>query len=124
MKQNPDTRLPKIPRIELYSVLLTQTASAAPTVMKVLQKTTDAEFTWNRENTGTYNLISDTEIFEPTPHNWASITNSQNIPDISIVVEYISPTNLRVTTYNATPSPTDALLSNTFLEIRIYNEKN
>ena len=60
----PDTKLPKVKAIQVYTALMTQTGTANPTTT-VLQNTTGREWTWTRVGIGTY------EIEMPVPEEIA-----------------------------------------------------
>lgn len=53
MKQNPDTELPKEPKIKIYTALLTQTGTNAP-IATVLQNSLGQNIVWTRVGPGEY----------------------------------------------------------------------
>jgi hypothetical protein len=99
---------------KVYSALLTQTGSDAP-VATVLENNTGKDFTWQYDSTGNY-YVSDTFDISKTTYFFSSVLGAQPY----FIGGQISSSSISITTTDFSSS-SDGLLSNTPIEIRIYN---
>jgi hypothetical protein len=99
---------------KVYSALLTQTGSDAP-VATVLENNTGKDFTWQYDSTGNY-YVSDTFDISKTTYFLSSVLGAQPY----FIGGQISSSSISITTTDFSSS-SDGLLSNTPIEIRIYN---
>lgn len=115
------------PPYKVYTALLTQDGSSAPTVLE-LENTLGLIFTINRQSTGTYNILG-TNVSLPlnkTTIDIGVIKSTSNITDakIAITLTQTGANSVQINTFMALSSTwnrSDFCLHNTKLEIRVYN---
>lgn len=112
----PDTSLPKEKRIRVYTALLTQTGTNAPTAT-VLQNTLGETLTWTRNDIGEYNGTILTPQFTVTE---TALFLTKTSSSDTFVPFRLSTTVIRVETRDMTGTHTDGILANTPIEIRVY----
>lgn len=111
----PDTTLPKDPRIKVYTALLTQTSTDAPTAI-VLLNTTGLSITWTRNTTGIY---------------WGNLSGGVTLANTAVIIQQTFGGNnmtaraanantIEVTTKLMDNTALDGVLNKTTIEIRIY----
>lgn len=104
----------------VYSALLTQAGTAAPTAVG-LSNTLGNTYTIARSNVGIYTITADTG----TPFlagKTAVLISLNGVTTIGRVEGVVTSTSvITVNTYNEAFALTDALLSNTLVEIRVYS---
>ena len=106
---------------KVYTALLSQSGTNAPTAT-VLENALGTTATWTRFGVGTYDLTLSTGSFTG---NKTTINISNG--DFSTWYSYGNPqtnvVSVRIVTAdrNTSNPPTDSRLSNTFIEIRVYN---
>lgn len=122
----PNTMQPKISKIGVYSALLNQTGTNAPTVtilQNTLQKLLDGEIipitiTWTREAAGQYVGTSIVSGLFTSTKTMLLVQKSAALTNIAIVR---TGTNaIEVHTTNSSDVSADGLLINTAIEIRVY----
>lgn len=107
----PDTRLPKDKRIKIYTALLTQSGTNAPTVT-ILQNTLGTTITWTRSGAGSYVGATAEDTFTL---NKTALLITGGLSG-NYYAGYTSPIQIFVTTTG------DDKLVGTTLEIRVYTE--
>lgn len=115
MHIQPDTHMPRKPRVKIYNALLTQAGTAAPTA-KILRNTTFNNITWTRITAGQYQGIFDTPV---------TITNvAIDIPNApangATTYAYMTNTTTIVLQTPTGGSYLDDQLQNTEILIKIY----
>ncbi len=110
----------------LYSALLTQSSTAAPTEGSVVNKFSGITFTWARSNTGIYTITASSAIFsanktvlimslpgtQKTLFNYV-VTSTTVITLTTSTIAFGTPTNILA-------NNTDGLLLDSLFEIRVY----
>lgn len=117
MTQNPNTRLPKTPRVKVYAALLTQSLTNAP-VEQILFNNV-GQINWSYLGVGIYRGSLDGAF----PEGKVSIICGNNGLAIlnAGVVSASSPNEIFLETFTtATDEHADNLLFNTPIEIKIY----
>ena len=111
------------PAYKVYSALLTQTGTNDPTAI-VLQNTLGVPVTWYRENSiGSGNYYAEAfgaftlgkTVIVPGVINFTALNNTTLATLDQVFILTIG------TGLSPIPGPDDNLLSNTFIEIRVYN---
>lgn len=104
---------------KVYTALLTQTGTNNP-VANVLYNTVGT-VTVSRTSTGAYNIeCPDFNFFTLNKTAICAVPTNTNI--YRYTIRPINPTNVELRTFNdASLIPIDDLLSNTMIEIRVYN---
>lgn len=111
----PDTTLPKAKKIKVYTAILSQTGTEAPTVI-VLHNTLGEAPVWSRVSAGRYRATTVGDVFTTDKTIGGSITGSSEF----IYGNYASITQFDIHTANAGGTPIDDALSETAIEIRVY----
>lgn len=116
---NPDITLPKPKFVRVYTALLTQTGTDAPTVV-VLQNTLGADVVWTRQSAGIYKGTCTGKFIEGKTAMYAQYTWNNAITSI---LDFTYPDSISVNTSvlsGGVYTATDDLLLNTMVEIRVY----
>lgn len=100
-----------------YSGLLTQSSTNSPTVT-ILNNSTGQTIVWSYSDVGEYIGTFSDKIKEDKI--WFSVTSSSKSA-IFIAVSYNTENTILLNTYSRTGSATNNALSNSSIEIRIYN---
>lgn len=122
MKQidnQPDIILPRVPGIRVYSALMNQLGTDAPTAT-VLQNTTGKEITWTRDSAGRYIGTTDESFI---PERTALIIVNSFTNHLANILEWNYPDQVGIETTAINGTLTDGVLQNTFVEIRVYKEE-
>lgn len=110
----PDTTLPKTPKVKIYSALISQTGTATPTVI-VLQNTL-GEITWTRVDIGEY--AGTTDGLYTLDKTWSIMrTNAFNF---GYQVAARQNENVMGLYTGVGSTPTDGQLNKVSIEIRVY----
>lgn len=112
----PETHLPTLTKIRIYTALLTQVGTEAPTAI-VLQNTTGRTITWTRTDVGEYagTLSTDTDQLKTTV-----MINGGLLNGWSFAARMELPNKIHVTTGMGAVR-NDELLYRTTIEIKIYS---
>lgn len=111
----PDTTLPKEIRIKVYTALLTQTGTDAPTVT-VLQNTTGETITWTRNTTGIYwGTIS-----APLTLAKTAVLIQQTFGGNNMTARAANTNTIEITTKLMDNTALDGILNKTTIEIKVY----
>jgi hypothetical protein len=105
---------------KVYSALISQSGTGVPTA-KILKNTTGATFSFGRTLAGSYTVTASSNVF--TANKTASIYSLNTGGAYSNAMMnfwYIGATFFSIETLN-TSTLTDGIMSDTFIEIRIYN---
>lgn len=111
----PDTTLPKDPRIAVYTAILTQLSTNNPTAT-VLQNTTGRTITWTRDTTGEYigTLSEEIDTSKTTIYcNGGLITGWQ------FTIRFIDPGTIGLQSA-ISGVKNDGILLNTLVELKIH----
>lgn len=102
--------------IRVYTALITQTGTAAPTIT-VLQNTLGGTVVWTRDTTGTF-LGTLNEAFPANKTILEGVTTAENR-----VIQGNRDTDNRVIIYNrsASGAVSDGIAEGAWIEIRVYN---
>lgn len=111
----PDTRLPKEPYYKIYTALLTQEETSAPTAI-VLQNTLGITVTWTRYDVGIYK--ANLEGTGANYDNFHCIIITQNGAGSAQCFNE----ELELTTVNLAGTASDSYLSNSPIEIKIKTQ--
>jgi hypothetical protein len=107
-----------LPAYKVYSALLTQTGIDPPGVT-VLENTLGIVPKWGRVSQGNYRALAlgaftlGKTVIVPGVINFLALNNNTPATVDEVFIETIAG--------GLTPGPDDALLNNTFIEIRVYN---
>ena len=101
---------------KVYTALLTQSGTDAP-VVTVLENTLGEILVWSYSSNGTYGTTINDSLINNT---YLSITN--NMYDVDLVLQILSPGDgiIEIATFD-NGALTDGVLSDTPIEIRVYN---
>lgn len=116
MHIQPNTHLPKTPKIKLYTALLTQTATDPP-IATILHNTIGT-ITWTYEGVGEYNAIS-TGLF-PQNKTFIITAHSEGV-NVQFYPARLDENTIQILAYN-TGSAGD-VWTNLNLEIRVYDKQ-
>ncbi len=105
----------------VYTAVISQTGTSAPTVNKELKNNTGATFTWLRISAGVYRIQSSTPIFDQANIKTIVFLNAgSSIP--LITGERTSDTILTIKTFvSSSGAAVDASITNGSFEVRIYS---
>lgn len=102
-----------------YEAIVNQASTADPVPTELLNET-DAVLTWTRDGVGSYSVTSSTPIFASNKLAFiAGTTNTSTLSYISTDVLSTTQLSVRVVSH-ITGFQADDLLTNNFIEIRIY----
>lgn len=115
----PETSLPKTKVYNTYTALLNQVETDAPTAT-ILQNNLGAPIVWTREGTGYYkgtlsNAFPENKTFiliGQTDYTAVGLITASRLDDNAVYID----------TYDTAFALADDTLSNTAIEIRIYNQ--
>lgn len=110
MTQNPNTTLPKDPRVRVWVGILTQENTDAPTA-RVMHNTLGGNIIWTYSAEGSYN---GTLVGAFTQYKTALLIGSVNNIDDRIVIQWINLDTINIQT------PIDNRLYNTTVQIQVY----
>lgn len=121
MTQNPDTSLPKTPKVKVYKAILNQTGTNPPTATVIQNTYTDIG--WVRSGAGQYQLVTPNEF--PIGKTWGQIQNNNendnNTKNRTILKQQVA-SGVIIFTYNETGITTDGLLINAMIEVETHTE--
>lgn len=112
---NPDTTLPKEPKIKEWHGILSQSGTSNPTTV-VLHNTLNETITWTRVSTGNYKGTPETQF--NTNKTICITTPTINNLNVTIAIE-AAQINIYTNTSNDN-TPVDGVLTNTPIIIHIY----
>lgn len=114
----PDTTIPTPAKV--YVALITQAETNAPT-LNVLGNNTLGKITTTYEDVGVY-FLKKTGAF-PENKTWIQITNGGFDMQFSIIAYWVDENTIEIDTSDnsGTPTPTNGLLLNNPIEIRVFN---
>ena len=105
---------------KVYTALLTQSGSAAPTA-KVLKNTTGATFSYSKLTDGYYGIAASSDVFTTDKTALLYSLNSSGIYPSAIMSFYeAGPTAFVIETIYSSNNA-DNIMKDTFIEIRVYN---
>lgn len=113
---NPDTTLPKTPKVQEYIALISQTSTNDPTGV-VLRNTAGFTITWQYDATGRYWGVLSEEL---DPTKTTLMINSGSQQSIHYSVRFLTPGQIYINS-GVNGTFTDNILTNAALEIKIYN---
>lgn len=112
----PDVALPKKQRIRVYTAILNQTGTNAPTAI-VYQNTLGYEVIWTRIDVGHYKAAIETEAGS----NNATVDIATNRYNMKFITQWAAGGDARVFSFQGGgPTSADNGLQNTLFEIKIY----
>ena len=103
-----------------YCIKLTQTGTSAPTVTYTLENTVGT-ITWTRNSTGTYYATSSSLFVGPSKCSVSAFFGSFQASGEKILGYNADANTCVISTTASNGTVTDGLLSNAFIEIRVYN---
>lgn len=103
----------------VYTALISQSGSSAPTV-KNLKNTTGVTFTLSRNSTGNYSLVGSSNVFTTDKTATISNFNSNGSYGNGSMFFYSIGAQFFVIETRDSGTLTDGLITDAFLEIRIY----
>ena len=113
----PDTTLPKTPKVKVYKALITQSGTSNPSIV-ILQNTMATTITIIRQNIGYYEILSTDEF--KTNKTFAHCSSSQNsVKGIATITRQDDDT-LVFSTIDLANAYSDGILSAAALEINVY----
>lgn len=108
------------PSYKVYTALLTQSGTNPPTA-QVLENTI-GDVNWSYGNTGEYFIGSGAAPFVGTVPAITQVFGVELSDSVNyLTMEKMSDNSLRIKSFNNLPTPINDVLSNTFIEIRVYN---
>lgn len=113
----PDTKLPKMKFYRVYTALMSQSTTAAPTV-RVLQNTLEFEPVWVYNNVGTYTVTTDQKF--PTEKTTLIAANNTGWNGGIVRLDNLDGSNLELQTRNSAGNLANGILYENMIEIRIY----
>lgn len=106
---------------KVYSALLTQTGTSAP-VATVLENTLGVTPTWNYDSQGNYYIETTSNVFfENKTVLVPGVVNFYALNSSGYLGNKVFITTIDLLPPGGFPGPSDNLLNNTFIEIRVYN---
>jgi len=110
------------PSYKVYSALLTQTGTSAPTAV-VLENTTGEVFTWFYDDIGNYHVAKSTD-FDTEKIGLLTQTSGYSDGSQKINIDFFGGSEVAIESYvleEGVYAKSNDLLGNHFIEIRIYN---
>lgn len=104
---------------KVYTAKLTQTGTSAPTVTYTLENTVGT-ITWTRNSTGTYYATSSSLFVGPSKCSVSAFFGSFQASGEKILGYNADANTCVISTTASNGTVTDGLLSNAFIEIRVY----
>lgn len=111
-KNQPDTTLPKTPKVKIYHALISQTGTAAPTVIILLN--TLGTITWGRTSAGIYTG----ECIGAFTENKTSIIMGQRVGGMTMI--RTDDDEVGIQTFDLTNANSDNILFETTIQINVY----
>lgn len=112
----PDTHLPKTPKVKLYTILMLQSSTNDPTIITL--KNTLGTIVWTRLNVGYYRGVL-TNAFTVNKTFLSSSSSNNGNAGITTMTR-VDASTIDLVTYNLAGAASDGVLNNCAIEIRVY----
>lgn len=105
---------------KVYTVVMNQTATSAPTIVTTFENTLGGSIIWTRNGAGDYRGALTGAFPSLKTVAFTSLAGAVSTTPLFINGERVSNNEIRITTYNGV-TPTDGLMTNAIIEFRVYN---
>lgn len=105
---------------KVYTVMMNQSGTSAPSIALTLENTLGGTVTWTRLSAGDYRGTLTGAFTLSKTIAFTSLSGAVSTNPLFISGERVSSNEIRITTYNGV-TPTDGLMTNAIIEFRVYN---
>lgn len=113
----PDIQLPKTKKVKVYTALLTQVGTAAPTAI-IIQNTLGQTPTFARTGVGNYQINVTDDLFVVNKTFWTATIGYYGH---KVTLQRDTLNRMTIVTQTSGPAPQDGVLDRTPIEIRVYD---